>query len=53
MAFVERAEGADVAFGDADQQRLVARGTLHTSAVASRGRKRFTPARELARPGDR
>ena len=45
MALVERAEGTDVAFGDADQQHLVARETLHTSTVASRGRKSFTPRR--------
>ena len=49
VAFVERAEGTDVAFGEADQQRLVALGTLHTLTVASRGRKSFTPRPEVPR----
>jgi len=42
VAFIQRAEGAHIASGDASQQRLVAQGTLHTSTVVSRGRKRFT-----------
>jgi len=42
VAFVECAEGPDVPFGDADQQRRVARRAFHTSTVAPRARKSFT-----------
>ena len=52
MAFVKRAEGADVAFGDGDQQRFVAPETLHTSTVACQGPKGFNLAQKLSRPGD-
>jgi hypothetical protein len=37
---------SDVAFGGADQRRLVARKTVHTSAVAFRARKSFSPRYE-------
>src|SRR5262249_30725170 len=52
VALIERAEGAHIAFGDRQKQRLIARGTLHTSTVASPSRKRFTASRELSRPCD-
>jgi len=47
MAFVQRAEGAHVALGDGDKQRLVARAAVHVLTVASPGRKRFTPRRKF------
>src|SRR5262249_27579942 len=43
VPLVERAEGAHVLFGDAEQQRRVARAAVHTHTVARAGRKRFTP----------
>jgi hypothetical protein len=39
VAFVERAEGAHVAFGCGEKQRLVARAAVHVLTVASPGRK--------------
>src|SRR6185437_1892716 len=42
VAFIECAEGPDVAFGDADQQHRVARTAVHTSTVAPWARKGFT-----------
>jgi hypothetical protein len=49
VAFVERAEGAHVAFGDGEKQRLVARAAVHVLTVASPARKSFTPRREFPR----
>ncbi len=45
VAFVQRAEGAHVAFGDSEKQHLVARAAVHDLTVASQGRKGFTPRR--------
>jgi hypothetical protein len=57
VAFVERAEGAHVAFGDGEKQRLVARAAVHVLTVASPGQKSFTRGGEfppgLPRPRDR
>jgi hypothetical protein len=57
VALIQRAEGAHVAFGDGDKQRLVARAAVHILPVASPARKRFTPRREFPpgfpRPRDR
>ena len=47
VAVVERAEGAHVAFGDGEKQRLVARAAVHALTVASPARKSFTPRREF------
>jgi hypothetical protein len=49
VAFVERAEGAHVAFGDGQKQRLVARAAVHVLTVAPPERKSFTPRREFSR----
>ena len=49
MAFVERAEGAQVAFGDGEKQRLVARAAVHVLTVAPAGRKSFTLRQEFPR----
>ncbi len=49
VAFVERTEGAHVAFGDGEQQPLVARAAVHALTVASPGRKSFTPRRKSPR----
>jgi hypothetical protein len=49
VAFVERAEGAHVAFGDGEKQRLVARAAVHVLTVASPDRKSFTPRQEFPR----
>ena len=48
VALVQRAEGAHVAFGDGQKQRLVARAAVHVLTVASPGRKSFTPRREIS-----
>jgi hypothetical protein len=40
-------EGAQVAFGDGHEQRLVARAAVHDLTVASRGPKRFTCGRNI------
>jgi hypothetical protein len=48
VAFVERAEGAHVAVGDGEKQRLVARAAVHVLTVASPGRKSFTPRRGVS-----
>ena len=50
MAFVERAEGAHVAFGDGEKQCLVARAAVHVLTVASPGRKSFTRDRKFSGP---
>ena len=42
VAFVERAEGAHVAVGDGQQQRLVARVPVHVLTVALPAGKSFT-----------
>src|SRR5450432_2863265 len=49
VAFVKRAEGAHVAFGDGEKQHLVARAAVHVLTVASPGRKSFTPRQEFPR----
>src|SRR6266496_858568 len=49
VAFIQHAEGAHVAFGHGDKQRLVARAAVHDLTVASPGRKRFTPPAEIFR----
>jgi hypothetical protein len=57
VALVQRAEGAHVAFGHGEKQRLIVRAAVHALPVASPARKRFTPRREfppgLPRPRDR
>lgn len=45
MAFAERAKGTDIAFGDADQQRLVARGDPPHLNCRVKGPEKFHPAR--------
>src|SRR5439155_21570242 len=50
VAFVECTEGAHIAFGDGEKQRLVARAAVHALTVASPGRKRFTPRRKFFGP---
>src|SRR5262249_22321510 len=50
VAFIQRAEGAHVAFGDGQKQRRVARAAVHVLTVASQGRKRFTPRRKFPGP---
>ena len=42
---------AQVAFGDCQKQRLVARAAVHVLTVASPGRKSFTPRPEIFRAG--
>src|SRR5690242_11100761 len=49
VAFVERAEGAHVAFGHREKQRLVAWAAVHVLTVASRRRKSFTLRPEIFR----
>jgi hypothetical protein len=49
MAFIQRAEGAHVAFGDGEKQRLVAWAAVHVLTVAFPGRKSFTPRQEFSR----
>src|SRR5207247_975284 len=50
VAFIQRAEGAHVAFGHGEKQRLVAQAAVHALTVASAGRKSFTPRRKFSRP---
>jgi hypothetical protein len=50
VAFIERAEGAHVAFGHGGKQHLVARAAVHVLTVASPGRKGFTPRPETFGP---
>src|SRR5262249_6053852 len=49
-AFIERAEGAQIPFGDGRKQRLVARAAIHVLTVASPARKSFTYGRKFSGP---
>jgi hypothetical protein len=49
VAFVERAEGAHVASGHGEKQRLVVRAAVHVLPVASPPRKRFTRGENFRR----
>jgi len=50
LAATPGAEGAHIAFGDGQKQRLVARAAVHVLTVASTARKSFTTRREFS-PG--
>jgi hypothetical protein len=50
VAFVERAEGAHVAFGDGEKQRLVVRAAVHVLTVAFPTRKVSPAAGNFVEP---